>query len=90
MFDDVRQFSELFTSEWPGVTIGDKPRFTGNKGNKWNYGASDRNDFAGGNLEVAPAQHSGGVGMFGDFAVDAPNDVIVCKGEFGKNKPCLG
>lgn len=94
MFNDVVQYTQLFKSDWPAVTIGDKPSYLGNRGNRWNYGAMDRNDFAGGDLKEHATEHSGGVGMFGTMGVKDENSRWksgkFCLGEFKPGLTCSG
>ena len=67
-----RQVQQLaqFTTQWGATSIGNKGTESGNLGKFWNYGQN-----FGGEDADSPTQHDGGVGMFGEFGVDAPNAV---------------
>eukprot|EP00961_Rhodomonas_salina_P143494 1930923-Rhodomonas_salina.3 len=72
-FADVVHFQNLFSSDWPAVTIGDSGAETGNNGAAWNYGQNFGGPLKAGWASGADTVHSGGVGMFGTMGVDAPN-----------------
>mmetsp|Transcript_60812 Transcript_60812/g.143186 ORF Transcript_60812/g.143186 Transcript_60812/m.143186 type:complete len:97 (+) Transcript_60812:25-315(+) len=74
MFADVVHFQNLFSSDWPAVTLGDSGSESGNNGAVWNYGQNFGGPTKASWTSGADTVHGGGVGMFGTMGVDAPHN----------------